>query len=57
MPEPPSAVNSRESKHRLANIKLTEKEHLKQLTSSFNLHQYKRILIVDNNSDIALLCG
>jgi hypothetical protein len=26
MPEPPSSVNSRESKHRLANIKLTEKE-------------------------------
>ncbi|MGH9987520.1 MAG: hypothetical protein ACRD8W_26545 [Nitrososphaeraceae archaeon] len=53
MPEPPSSVNSRESKHRLANIKLTEKEHLKQSTSSFNLHQHKRILIVDDNSDIA----
>ena len=26
----PSAVNSHESKHRLANIRLTEKEHLKQ---------------------------
>ena len=53
MTEPPSAVNSRESKHKLANIKLTEKEHLKQSTSSFNLHQHKRILIVDDNSDIA----
>ena len=26
----PSAVNSRESKHKLTNIRLTEKEHLKQ---------------------------
>lgn len=42
MTEPPSAVNSRESKHKLANIKLTEKEHLKQSTSSFNLHQHKK---------------
>jgi hypothetical protein len=44
MPKPPSAVNSHESKHRLANIKLTEKEHLKQSTTSFNLHRHKRIL-------------
>jgi DNA-binding response OmpR family regulator len=50
----PSAVNSRESKHKLTNIRLTEKEHLKQsLSSSFNRRQHKRILIVDDNSDIA----
>ena len=48
----PSAVNSRESKYRLANVKLTEKEHLKQSPSSFNRHQHKRILIVDDDSDI-----
>jgi DNA-binding response OmpR family regulator len=48
-----SAVNSRESKHRLASTKLTEKEHLKQSPSSFNRHQHKRILIVDDDSDIA----
>ncbi|MFY9964713.1 MAG: response regulator, partial [Nitrososphaeraceae archaeon] len=50
----PSAVNSRESKHKLTNIRLTEKEHLKQSpSSSFNRRQHKRILIVDDNSDIA----
>ncbi|MGC1132270.1 MAG: hypothetical protein WA941_05575, partial [Nitrososphaeraceae archaeon] len=49
----PSAVNSRESKHKLTNIRLAEKEHLKQSPSSFNRHQHKRILIVDDNSDIA----
>jgi len=50
----PSAVNSRESKHKLTNIRLTEKEHLKQSPSlSFNRRQHKRILIVDDNSDIA----
>ncbi|MFZ0553801.1 MAG: response regulator [Nitrososphaeraceae archaeon] len=53
----PSAVNSRESKHKLANVKLTEKEHTSQSSSSsslpsLNLHQHKRILIVDDDSDI-----
>ena len=54
----PSAVNSRESKHRLANVKLTEKEHTTSQSSSsssppsLNLHQHKRILIVDDDSDI-----
>ena len=41
-----SAVNSRGSKHRLANIRLTEREHIKQ-------SQHKRVLIVDDDSDIA----
>jgi DNA-binding response OmpR family regulator len=51
----PSAVNSRESKHKLANVKLTEKEHTSQSSSSLpslNLHQHKRILIVDDDTDI-----
>ena len=53
----PSAVNSRESKHKLANVKLTEKEHTSQSSASsslpsLNLHQHKRILIVDDDSDI-----
>jgi hypothetical protein len=41
-----SAVNSRGSKHRLANIRLIERENIKQ-------SQYKRVLIVDDDSDIA----
>jgi DNA-binding response OmpR family regulator len=45
-----SAVNSSESKHRLDNMKLIGREHLKQ-------SEYKKILIVDDNSDIAFtLC-
>ena len=45
-----SAVNSSESKHRLDNMKLISREHLKQ-------SEYKKILIVDDNSDIAFtLC-
>ncbi|MGA9934918.1 MAG: response regulator [Nitrososphaeraceae archaeon] len=56
MPEP-SDINSHESKHRLANIRLTEMEDTNQPSSSslssFNRHQHKRILIVDDNSDIA----
>jgi FixJ family two-component response regulator len=45
-----SAVNSSESKHRLDSMKLIGKEHLKQ-------SEYKKILIVDDNSDIAFtLC-
>ena len=68
-----SAVNNRESSHRLANVKLTEKGLTNQSSSSsstpssssspsslsspslssFNRHQYKRILIVDDDSDIA----
>ena len=59
-----SAVNNRESSHRLANVKLTEKGLTNQSSSStpsspsssslssFNRHQYKRILIVDDDSDI-----
>ena len=54
----PSAVNIRESKHGLVNIKLTEREHTSQSSSSpslpsLNLHQHKKILIVDDDSDIA----
>ena len=56
MPEP-SDINSHESKHRLANIRLTEMEDTNQPSSSslssFNRRQHKRILIVDDNSDIA----
>jgi len=60
-----SSVNNRESSHILANIKLTDKEPANQSfsstssslsspsLSSFNRHQYKRILIVDDDSDIA----
>jgi putative two-component system response regulator len=56
-----SAVNNRESRHILANTNLTEKEHTNEssLSSSspslspFNRHQHKRILIVDDDSDIA----
>ena len=51
----PSAVNSRESKRKLANVRLTEKEHTSQSSSSLpslNLHQHKRILIVDDDTDI-----
>lgn len=45
-----SAVNSSESKHRFDNMKLIGREHLKQ-------SEYKKILIVDDNSDIAFtLC-
>ena len=45
-----SAVNSSESKHRLDSMKLIGREHLKQ-------SEYKKILIVDDNSDIAFtLC-
>jgi DNA-binding response OmpR family regulator len=45
-----SAVNSSESKHRLDSMKLICREHLKQ-------SEYKKILIVDDNSDIAFtLC-
>ncbi len=45
-----SAVNSCESKHRLDSLKLIGREHLKQ-------SEYKKILIVDDNSDIAFtLC-
>ena len=45
-----SAVNSSESKHRFENMKLIGREHLKQ-------SEYKKILIVDDNSDIAFtLC-
>ena len=40
-----SAVNSSESKHRFDNMKLIGREHLKQ-------SEYKKILIVDDNSDI-----
>src|SRR5262245_18547481 len=61
-----SAVNNSESSHTLANIKPTENEATSQLTlststspslsspvlSSFNRHQYRRILIVDDDSDI-----
>jgi CheY-like chemotaxis protein len=60
------AVNNRESNHTLANIKLAENEATSQSTlstssssspsspslSSFNRHQYRRILIVDDDSDI-----
>jgi DNA-binding response OmpR family regulator len=45
------AGNSRRSMHRLANTRLTERDHIKQL-SSFDAHQHKRILIVDDNPDI-----
>ncbi|MGH9974679.1 MAG: response regulator [Nitrososphaeraceae archaeon] len=61
-----SAVNNRESRHRSDNVKLTEKGLTNQTSSpsspsalspislsSFNRHQYKRILIVDDDSDIA----
>jgi FixJ family two-component response regulator len=41
-----SAVNSSKSKHRLDSMKLISREHLKQ-------PEYKKILIVDDNSDIA----
>lgn len=45
-----SAVNSSESKHRFDNMKLIGREHLEQ-------SEYKKILIVDDNSDIAFtLC-
>jgi DNA-binding response OmpR family regulator len=45
-----SAVNSSESKHRFDNMKLIGRKHLKQ-------SEYKKILIVDDNSDIAFtLC-
>ena len=45
-----SAVNRSESKHRFDNMKLIGREHLKQ-------SEYKKILIVDDNSDIAFtLC-
>jgi DNA-binding response OmpR family regulator len=45
-----SAVNSSESKHRFDNMKLIGREHLKQ-------SEYKKILIVDDNSDIVFtLC-
>ena len=66
-----SAVNNRESSHRLANVNLTEKGLTNKSSSSstppspsspstptssslssFNRHQYKRILIVDDDSDI-----
>jgi DNA-binding response OmpR family regulator len=61
-----SAVNNRESSHILADVKMAEKEATNQPSSStsssssfrspslFNQHQYKRILIVDDDSDIAL---
>jgi len=57
MPEP-SDINSHESKHRLANIRPTEMEDTNHplsssSLSSFNRRQHKRILIVDDNSDIA----
>jgi DNA-binding response OmpR family regulator len=60
-----SAVNNRESSHILADVKMAEKEATTQPSSStsssssfrspslFNQHQYKRILIVDDDSDIA----
>lgn len=60
-----SAVNNRESSHILADVKMAEKEATNQPSSStsssssfrspslFNQHQYKRILIVDDDSDIA----
>ncbi|HZA70502.1 MAG TPA: response regulator [Nitrososphaeraceae archaeon] len=45
-----SAVNSSESKHRLDSMKLIGRKHLKQ-------SEYKKILIVDDISDIAFgLC-
>jgi FixJ family two-component response regulator len=45
-----SAVNSSESKHRLDSMKLIGREHLKQ-------SEYKKIFVVDDNSDIAFtLC-
>jgi CheY-like chemotaxis protein len=61
-----SAVNNSESSHTLANIRPAENEATSQSTlststsssplspflSSFNRHQYKRILIVDDDSDI-----
>ena len=58
MPEP-SDINSHELEHRLANIRLKEMEDTNHPSSSssslssFNRHQHKRILIVDDNSDIA----
>ena len=61
-----SAVNNSESSHILANIRPAENEATSQSTlststssspsspflSSFNRHQYKRILIIDDDSDI-----
>jgi DNA-binding NtrC family response regulator len=63
-----SAVNNRESSHRLANVNLTENGLTNPSSSSsssttpsspstpsvspFNRQQYKRILIVDDDSDI-----
>jgi CheY-like chemotaxis protein len=45
-----STNNSSESNHKLVNMKLIDRDHLEQ-------SQYKRILIVDDNSDIAFtLC-
>ena len=61
-----SAVDNRESSHKIGDVKLTEKVATNQLSSStssstsspflssLNQHQYKRILIVDDDSDIAL---
>jgi DNA-binding NtrC family response regulator len=62
-----SAVSNRESSHTLAKGKLTENEDTNRSNlsmtpssslsfpslSSFNGHQYRRILIVDDDSDIA----
>jgi DNA-binding response OmpR family regulator len=46
-----SAGDSRGSIHRPANTRLTKRDHIKQF-SSFDAHQRKRILIVDDNPDI-----
>ena len=58
----PSGINNRELVHGYASTKLTEREDMKESFSSSssssslpssNRHQHKRILLVDDNSDIA----
>jgi DNA-binding response OmpR family regulator len=48
----PQTVNSHRSEHRYVSTGLIESDRTKQSSSS-SKHQHKRILIVDDNSDIA----